>query len=77
MCAQSLAVFDISKHTENGVEVTPEINQVGGTILSVFVHSFTWFSVVHTLFRNVAPFKCLIKPRSKTAERLVMEAFTM
>ncbi|KAG9308646.1 cytochrome P450 [Chiua virens] len=31
MCAQSLAVFDISKYVENGVEVTPELNQVGGT----------------------------------------------
>ncbi|KAF8124373.1 cytochrome P450 [Boletus edulis] len=33
MCVQSLAVFDISKHVENGVEVTPEFNQVGGTII--------------------------------------------
>ncbi|KAF8132785.1 cytochrome P450 [Boletus edulis] len=33
LCAQSLAVFDISKHVENGVEVTPEFNQVGGTIV--------------------------------------------
>ncbi|KAF8132818.1 hypothetical protein EV363DRAFT_1163028, partial [Boletus edulis] len=29
----SLAVFDISKHVENGVKVTPEFNQVGGTIV--------------------------------------------
>jgi len=33
MCAQSLAAFDISKHVENGVEVTPEFNQVGAAIL--------------------------------------------
>ncbi|KAF8128036.1 cytochrome P450, partial [Boletus edulis] len=33
MCVQSLAVFDISKHVENGVEVTPEVNQVGGLIV--------------------------------------------
>jgi len=33
MCAQSLAVFDISKHVKNGVEVTPEFNQVGATII--------------------------------------------
>ncbi|KAN0076772.1 Cytochrome P450 [Tylopilus felleus] len=59
ICAQSLAVFDISKHVENGVEVTPEFNQVGGTIL------------------NLEPFKCSIKPRSETAERLVKAAFTM
>ena len=36
MCAQSLAAFDISKHVENGVEITPEFNQVGATIVSVF-----------------------------------------
>ncbi|KAF8546595.1 cytochrome P450 [Imleria badia] len=59
MCAQSLAAFDISKHVENGVEVTPEFNQVGATI----VHQ--------------APFKCSIKPRSATAERLVREELTV
>ena len=35
MCAQTLAVFDISKHIENGVEITPELNPVGGTIMFV------------------------------------------
>ena len=39
MCAQSLAAFDISKHVENGAEVTPEFKQVGGTFLSVFYRS--------------------------------------
>ncbi|KAN0088019.1 Cytochrome P450 [Tylopilus felleus] len=33
MCAQSLAVFDISKGVENGVEITPEFNLVGETII--------------------------------------------
>ncbi|KAF8551039.1 cytochrome P450 [Imleria badia] len=33
MCAQSLAVFDISKCVENGVEITPEFNLVGETIV--------------------------------------------
>jgi hypothetical protein len=33
MCAQALAVFDISKRVENGVEITPEINLVGETIV--------------------------------------------
>lgn len=32
MCAQALAVFDISKRFENGVEITPEVNLVGETI---------------------------------------------
>ena len=35
MCAQSLAVFDISKCVENGVEITPEFNLVGETIMFV------------------------------------------
>ena len=35
MCAQALAVFDISKHVENGVEITPEYNLVGETIVFV------------------------------------------
>jgi hypothetical protein len=35
MCAQALAVFDISKRVENGVEITPEINLVGETIVFV------------------------------------------
>ncbi|KAF8124371.1 cytochrome P450 [Boletus edulis] len=33
MCAQSLAVFDITKCVENGVEITPEHNIVGETIV--------------------------------------------
>ena len=35
MCAQALAVFDISKRVENGVEITPEFNLVGETIMFV------------------------------------------
>ncbi|KAI9574120.1 cytochrome P450 [Boletus coccyginus] len=35
MCAQSLVVFDISKHVENGVEITPESKQVGGMSLGL------------------------------------------
>ncbi|KAF9235423.1 cytochrome P450 [Melanogaster broomeanus] len=33
MCAQVLAAFDISKSVENGVEITPEYNLVGETIV--------------------------------------------
>ncbi|KAF9232093.1 cytochrome P450, partial [Melanogaster broomeanus] len=33
MCAQILAVFDISKAVENGVEITPEHDLVGATIV--------------------------------------------
>lgn len=35
MCAQALAVFDISKYVENGVEITPEFKLVGETIACV------------------------------------------
>jgi len=31
-CAMSLAVFDISKAVENGVEVTPVVDNMPGTI---------------------------------------------
>ncbi|KAF9228227.1 cytochrome P450 [Gyrodon lividus] len=33
MCAQVLAAFDISKYVDNGVEITPEFNLVGETIV--------------------------------------------
>lgn len=78
MCAQSLAAFDISKHVENGVEITPEFKQEGGTFLSVSCFSLYVFArVTDALLRNVVPFKCAIKPRSEAAGRLVMEACTM
>lgn len=32
MCAQALAVFEISKCIKNGVEITPEVDMVGETI---------------------------------------------
>ena len=35
MCAQALAVFDISKCVENDVEITPEYNLVGDTLAFV------------------------------------------
>ncbi|KAL4077431.1 cytochrome P450 [Scleroderma citrinum] len=59
MCAQALAVFDISKHIENGVEITPKVDLVGETIWQV----------------HQAPFKCSIKPRSAEAKALIEEEF--
>jgi len=35
MCAQALAVFDISKCIENGAEITPEFSLVGESIVFV------------------------------------------
>ena len=35
LCAQTLAVFDISKLVENGVEITPEFDLVGELIVLV------------------------------------------
>ncbi|KIM56981.1 hypothetical protein SCLCIDRAFT_192356 [Scleroderma citrinum Foug A] len=32
LCAQTLAAFDISKCIEDGIEITPEVDLVGGTI---------------------------------------------
>jgi hypothetical protein len=53
MCAQSLAAFDISKHVENGAEVTPEFKQMGGTFLSVFDRSFARISLSLTYVLRV------------------------
>jgi len=35
MCAQALAVFDISKRIENGTDIIPEFNLVGESIVFV------------------------------------------
>ncbi|KAL4079468.1 cytochrome P450 [Scleroderma citrinum] len=59
MCAQTLAVFDISKCVENGVEVTPEVDLVGETIWQV----------------HLAPFRCSIRPRSVEAKALIEAEF--
>ncbi|KAG2136978.1 cytochrome P450 [Suillus bovinus] len=51
--AMSLAVFDISKVVENGVEITPEVEPLPGAVR---------FELTHP-----KPFKCSIKPRSAAA----------
>ncbi|KAG2121265.1 cytochrome P450 [Suillus clintonianus] len=53
--AMSLAVFDISKAIENGVEITPELDHSSGTI---------WYVPPQAL-------KCSIKPRSAKAIALI------
>ncbi|KAG2158981.1 cytochrome P450 [Suillus bovinus] len=53
----SLAVFDISKAVENGIEITPEVDPLSGTIRYPSSH--------------LKPFKCSIKPRSSKAVALI------
>ncbi|KAG1869504.1 cytochrome P450 [Suillus subluteus] len=57
--AMSLAVFDISKVVEKGVEITPEVDHTSGTIRRTPSHP--------------KPFKCSIKPRSATAIALIQQ----
>lgn len=79
LCAQSLAIFDISKCIESGVEITPEVEMIGEVI---------WFVVPHpicprlpeshpTFDSHQAPFKCSIKPRSEEALALLDEAISL
>ncbi|KAG1781057.1 cytochrome P450 [Suillus placidus] len=62
--AMSLAVFDISKVVEKGVEITPEVDPTSGTISAGLAR--------HTL-SHPKPFKCSIKPRSAKAVALIQQ----
>ena len=77
MCAQALAVFNISKCVENGVEITPEFNLVGDTIVFVtrVAHIVVCLLTLERCSSHQAPFKCSIKPRSGEAERLIRQEF--
>ncbi|KAG2128053.1 cytochrome P450 [Suillus bovinus] len=55
----SLAVFDISKIVENGVEQTPEVDFSSGLVRRTLSHP--------------EPFKCSIKPRSAKAIELIQQ----
>ncbi|KIP03286.1 hypothetical protein PHLGIDRAFT_26207 [Phlebiopsis gigantea 11061_1 CR5-6] len=56
-CAMTLAVFDISKTVENGVEITPNVG----------LAEYHEAGVSHP-----PPFRCWIKPRSPSAEALIL-----
>jgi len=45
----SLAVFDISKVVENGIEITPEVDQSSGTIRYVTYLIMSGADLIHTL----------------------------
>ena len=69
MCVQSLAAFDISKHVENGVEVTPEFNQEGATIMLVFTCCLTWYSLSLTSVSHSSAIRRLSNVRSSPDRR--------
>ncbi|KAG1755525.1 cytochrome P450 [Suillus lakei] len=70
----SLAVFDISKVVENGVEITPEVEPSSGTIrYVVYLHPRCWSRQYCTLPATPSLFKCSIKARSAKAQELIQQ----
>jgi hypothetical protein len=70
----SLAVFDISKAVENGVEITPEVDPSTGTIrYAVHPIAFAVLVLIGVLPSHPKPFKCSIKPRSAKAITLIQQ----
>jgi hypothetical protein len=68
----SLAVFDISKCVEDGVEITPEIDPSSGTIRYVIYYLITsGAGLDRHNYSHPKPFKCSIKPRSAKAAALI------
>lgn len=67
----SLAVFDISKVVENGVEITPEVDPSSGTIRYVTCLIVSGVGLNRHNFSHPKPFKCSIKPRSAKAIELI------
>ncbi|KAJ3978425.1 cytochrome P450, partial [Lentinula detonsa] len=62
-CAMALAVFNISKYSENGVVIEPDRNQSSGTIRqAVFSDG---------VLGHPSSFKCTISPRSDKAVALI------
>ncbi|KAG2040007.1 cytochrome P450 [Suillus americanus] len=58
----SLAVFDISKVVENGIEITPEVDPLSGTISTGLDRHDSSYP---------KPFKCSVRPRSAKAVALI------
>lgn len=69
----SLAVFDISKVVENGVEITPEIDPSSGTIRYVTLVIVCCVGLDDRALSHPKPFKCSIKPRSAKSLALIQE----
>ncbi|KAG1815024.1 cytochrome P450 [Suillus subaureus] len=61
--AMSLAVFDVSKVVENGVEVTPEVDPSSGLISALDIHTRS----------HPKAFKCSIEARSEGALMLIQQ----
>lgn len=76
LVVNALAVFDISKTVENGVEITPVHRNTSGIIRSVFFFPQTFLAgLVGTEALVVCSYpeqyKCTIKPRSEKAVSLI------
>ncbi|KAG6836101.1 hypothetical protein H0H93_011374 [Arthromyces matolae] len=68
-CAMTLAAFDISKATEDGVVIEPVHGNTNGTIRHV--HFINLGHLVLTPSSHPTPFECTIKPRSQKAVSLI------
>ncbi|KAG1886216.1 cytochrome P450 [Suillus subluteus] len=71
--AMSLAVFDISKVVENGVEITPEFEPSLDSIRCVAYFVMSGAGLDKHTPSHPKPFKCSIKPRSATALGLIQQ----
>ncbi|KAG0702321.1 cytochrome P450 [Suillus ampliporus] len=69
----SLAVFDISKAVENGVEITPELEPSSGTIRYVAYLIVFGAGLDRHALSHPKPFKCSIKARSAKAIALIQQ----
>jgi hypothetical protein len=68
----ALAVFNISKVVENGVEITPEVDPSSGTIRYV-AHLIPSAVLAWTYSSHPKPFKCFIEHRSVKALELIQQ----
>jgi hypothetical protein len=67
----TLAVFNISKVVENGVEITPEVDPSSGTVRYA-AHVIPSMVLIWTS-SHPKPFKCSIRHRSVKALELVQQ----
>lgn len=72
-CAMSLAVFDVSKHIENGIVIEPRHENTTGTIRHVNkIIGYNYMYLLMFITSHPEPFKCCIKPRSEKAVSLIL-----
>lgn len=72
-CVMALAVFDITKVVENGRSVEPRVEYTSGTIRFVdYLPAKDDALLTRGAVSHPKPFQCSIKPRSHSAEALIL-----